>query len=206
MKNSNFLIVYLTALVVGAILILANSYSHLYQGIVVTIGILFLVTSAYMLISAFIRRKDPEGNRLSRPWYLFVVALAGLAFGIWLLCMPGFFIGAAVYTFGVALVIVGFLQVIFIYAGKRRADMAGWWYIVPWLVVAGGFVIIFVGPSRLSHIANIIAGVMLVVYAVNGIFSVASSGLKNHKLDRADRKAELLAERKKEAEAAEKQE
>lgn len=186
MKNSRFSAVYLAALIIGAILIIANGSDHLYQGIVITIGVLVLVTSGYMLISSFARRNRPDLTGVQHPWYLYVAGVAGLAFGIWLLCMPGFFIGAAVYTFGVMMVIVGFLQVLFIYAGKRKATMSGWWYLIPWLVIAAGFVVIFIGPAKLGKVANIITGVALAVYGVNGLLSVGTSSVKNRRIDREE--------------------
>lgn len=186
MKNSRFSAVYLAALIIGAILIIANGSDHLYQGIVITIGVLVLVTSGYMLISSFARRNRPDLTGVQHPWYLYVAGVAGLAFGIWMLCMPGFFIGAAVYTFGVMMVIVGFLQVLFIYAGKRKATMSGWWYLIPWLVIAAGFVVIFIGPAKLGKVANIITGVALAVYGVNGLLSVGTSSVKNRRIDREE--------------------
>ena len=56
MKNSNFSAVYIAALVIGAILVLANSSDSLYQTIVIIVGVLFLLTSGYMLLSAFLRK------------------------------------------------------------------------------------------------------------------------------------------------------
>lgn len=185
MKNSNFSVVYLAALIIGAILVLANGSGHLYHGIVITIGVVVLLTSGYMLISAFVRRNRPDLTGISHPWYIYVAGIAGLAFGIWLLSMPGFFIGATVYTFGVLMVIVGFLQVLFIYAGKRNAHMSAAWYIIPWLVIAAGFVVIFIGPVKLGQAANIITGVALAIYGVNGLLSVGSSVLKNKRIDKA---------------------
>lgn len=192
MKNSNFSAVYIAALVIGAILVLANSSDSLYQTIVIIVGVLFLLTSGYMLLSAFLRKDKTQADgtviHTSRPWYLYVVAAAGIALGIWLLCMPGFFVGAIVYTFGVLMVIVGFLQVLFIYAGKRQATMSGWWYLTPWLVIAAGFVVIFMGPARLGKIANVVTGIALVIYGLNGLLSMGSSSLKNHKIDKLERK------------------
>ena len=194
MKNSNYSAVYIAALIIGAILVLANGSDHLYQGIVITIGVLVLATSGYMLISAFVRRNRPDLTGVNHPWYLYVAGAAGLSFGIWLLCMPGFFIGAAVYTFGVVMVIVGFLQVLFIYAGKKRATMSGWWYITPWLVIAAGFVVIFIGPAKLGTAANIITGVALVIYGINGLLSVGTSTVKNKRIDREEaREASMTA-------------
>ncbi len=194
MKNSNFSVLYLAALIIGIILIVANSSDHLYQGIVVTIGVLVLLTSGYMLISSFVRRNRPDITGVSHPWYLYVAGIAGLAFGIWLLCMPGFFVGAAVYTFGVVMVVVGFLQVLFIYAGKRRATMSAMWYIIPWLVIAAGFVVIFVGPAKLGQAANIITGIALAVYGLNGLLSVGSSSVKNRRIDREEARRKASAE------------
>ena len=86
------------------------------------------------------------------------------------------------------MVIVGFLQVLFIYAGKRQATMSGWWYLTPWLVIAAGFVVIFMGPARLGKIANVVTGIALVIYGLNGLLSMGSSSLKNHKIDKLERK------------------
>lgn len=169
MKKPASLITYVAALVIGIILLCFHGSEGLSNALMSAIGILITVPSGLMLISFFVGRRRTDS---APAWYTVIVALAGLVLGIWMLCMPGFFIGATVYTLGVILILVGAAGVAFIMNAAKPYGANPLWYIVPFLALAGGFIIMFIGPQDVLEWAYITTGIILIVYAVNGIASV----------------------------------
>lgn len=172
MKKSASLIAYVAALVIGIILLALHEQVNLLRGVVNAIGILITIPSAFMLISCFIGKKDEYGNRSFPAWYSVIVAIAGLVLGIWMLCMPDTFEIWMVYTLGVVLILVGAAQVMFIYSASQPYGANPWWYCVPILVLAGGFIICFIGPKGVNTWAAITTGILLIVYSANGLASI----------------------------------
>lgn len=180
MKKQASLITYVAALVIGIILLVLNEKVELLNGVVIAMGVVITVPSALLLISTFIGKKDAAGVRTYPAWYTVVVSLAGLVLGIWMLCMPTFFRDITVYTLGVGLVLVGIAQILFIGNASRPYGTNPWWYIVPILAVTGGLIICFIGPKDVNTWAVLTTGVLLIVYAVNGIAALGRES-KEHK-------------------------
>ena len=172
MKKSASLIAYVASLVIGIILLALHEQVNLIRGIVIAMGILITLPSAVMLLNCFIGKKDEYGNRSFPAWYTVIVAIAGLVLGIWMLCMPAAFEMWMVYTLGVILILVGAAQIVFIYSASKPYGPNPWWYCVPVLVLAGGFIICFIGPNGLNTWATITTGILLIVYAANGLASL----------------------------------
>lgn len=172
MKKSTSLITYVSALVIGIILLSLHEQVDLLKGVVIAMGVLITLPSAIMLVSCFIGKKDEYGNRTFPAWYSVIVAIAGLVLGIWMLCMPEAFELWMVYTLGVVLILVGAAQISFIYSASKPYGANPLWYCVPVLVIAGGFIICFLGPQGLNTWATITTGILLIVYAANGLSSV----------------------------------
>lgn len=170
MKKPASLITYVAALVIGVILLSLHEKVDLLKGIVITMGILITIPSALMLISAF-TAKNENGERVFPAWYTILVTCAGLVLGIWMLCMPDTFKEWMVYTLGVGLILVGAAQMIFIHTASKPLGPNPWWYCVPVLVLVGGFIICFIGPDGTNVWATLTTGVLLIVYAANGIAS-----------------------------------
>lgn len=185
MKKTSSLIAYLAALVIGIILLSLHEQVNLLLGVVIAIGVLITIPSFIMLISCFIGKKDEYGNRNFPGWYTVVVAIAGLVLGVWMLCMPQTFESWMVYTLGVVLVLVGAAQLVFIYSASKPFGANPWWYCVPILVLAGGFILIFLGPEGTNVWATITTGILLIVYAANGLASLG----REHKVEK-ERKLE----------------
>ena len=171
MKKSASLITYLAACVIGIILLALHEQVDLFKGIVIAMGVLITVPSAIMFFAAFASKRNSDGTITYPAWYSIVVACAGLVLGIWMLVMPSFFEGAMIYTLGVVLILVGVAQVVFIYNASRPFGANPLWYCIPILVTAGGFIIIFIGPDPVNSWATITTGILLIVYAVNGLAS-----------------------------------
>lgn len=172
MKKSASLITYISACVIGIILLALHEQVELLKGIVIAMGVLITIPSAIMFFASFKAKKNPDGTITYPAWYSIVVACAGLVLGIWMLVMPGFFEAAMVYTLGVVLILVGVAQMVFIYNASRPFGPNPLWYCVPVLAIAGGFIIIFLGTQGTNVWATITTGVILIVYAVNGIASL----------------------------------
>lgn len=185
MKKSASLITYISALVIGILLLALHEKVELVKGMVIAMGVLITIPSAIMFFSSFISKKNVDGSVSYPAWYTVVVACAGLVLGIWMLVMPGAFESWMVYTLGVILILVGAAQIVFFYNASRPFGANPLWYCVPVLAIAGGFIIIFLGPIGMNTWATIVAGVTLIVYAVNGI----SAWGRERKVDH-DRKLE----------------
>lgn len=181
MKKTSSLITYLASLVIGIILLALHEQVSLMKGVVIAMGILITVPSAIMFFASFFRGKRNSDGTLTYPaWYSIVVACAGLVLGIWMLVMPGFFESAIVYTLGVVLILVGAAQLVYVYLASRPFGANPLWYCIPILVIAGGFIVFFIGPKEVNTWATITTGILLIVNAVNGLASVG----REYKVDK----------------------
>lgn len=171
MKNLTSLFTYLGALVIGIVLLVFYSQSIVLEGIVIAIGLLVAIPSLIMLIRFIIPRKTPEGEKIPVPWYGILVSIAGLAFGIWLSVDPSFFVNITVYTLAAVLILSGISGWIFVAQNSKPYNPCGWWYTVPALTIIGGIILCILGGAAIGKIANLVTGILLVVYAVNGFAS-----------------------------------
>lgn len=172
MKKTSSLIAYLAALVIGIILLALHEQVALLKGIVIAMGVLITVPSAIMFFSSFIKGKNSKDPIAYPSWYTLIVACAGLVLGIWMLVMPSFFEFAMIYTLGVVLILVGAAQLVYIYLASRPFGANPLWYCVPILVIAGGFIVLFIGPKEFNNWATITAGILLIANAANGLASI----------------------------------
>lgn len=185
MKKTASLVTYIAACVIGIILLALHEQVQLFKGIVIAMGVLITVPSAIMFISSFFSKKNPDGTITMPSWYSIVVACAGLVLGIWMLVMPSFFELAMIYTLGVILILVGLAQIVFFYNASRPYGANPLWYCIPVLAIAGGFIVIFIGPQGVNTWATIVTGIILIVYAVNGMAAWGREAKVDH-----DRKLE----------------
>ena len=176
MKGRTYIFAYLSALVIGILLLVFHDQPGLYEGVVIAMGALIIIPSAIMLISSLKPRKKSATGASSRTWYGLVASIAGLIFGIWMLCMPTFFINASIYTLGVVMILAGVAGIMFVINAARPAPVQFAWLIVPVLSVAAGLVIMFLGPQTVANCAGLVTGIVLIVYAVNGFTSSAREG------------------------------
>ena len=132
MKGRTYLFSYLSALVIGILLLVFHESSGLFEGVVIAMGILIIIPSAIMLIAGFLRKVTTASK-----WYGVIASVAGLVFGIWMLCMPSFFINASIYTLGILLILAGVAGILFVINAARPASVNYLWMIVPVLAVAG---------------------------------------------------------------------
>lgn len=182
MKKQASLITYVAALVIGIIL-LALKEVNLLHGVVIAMGVVITVPSALLLIGTFTGKKDAAGVRVYPAWYTVVVAIAGLVLGIWMLCMPSFFSAITVYTLGVGLILVGIAQIIFIMNASGSFGVNIWWYCIPILTVTGGLIICFIGQDGVNTWARITTGIILIVYAFNGVAAFGRESKQRKELE-----------------------
>ncbi|MDE6810815.1 MAG: DUF308 domain-containing protein [Muribaculaceae bacterium] len=177
MKGKNYLLTYVSALVIGILLLIYHDKAQLYNSVVIAIGALIALPSLILLIIEIVRsskKSDVNTTRSERAekeaanWATIVTGLAGLALGIWMLCSPAFFIRAIIYTLGGILILVGIVQISAIYSAARPVRPIALWFIIPVLTLIAGLIIVLMGPEKVSSVAGLIAGISLVVYAANG--------------------------------------
>ncbi len=181
MKGRNYVITYVSALIIGILLLIYHDRATLYNTVVIAIGFLIAIPSLILVLMELFRSKpksDSEHDskmaktpKVATNWATIIAGIAGLALGIWMLCSPNFFIKAIIYTLGAILVLVGVVQIIAIYSASRPLKPLMLWFIIPVLTLVAGAVVIILGPEKVSAAAGLIAGISLVVYAANGFAS-----------------------------------
>lgn len=172
MKSKNQLLTYFFALVGGVLLLIFNSDPRLYGTIVITIGILFLVASAYQLVLAFVpagRQRENAAVRVS----VLLPAVAGVVFGLLLVCMPNFFVQFLVFTFAIMLFILGLVQLISICTRMKALGLSAWLLAAPILTIVAGVVCLLLNREQFHGALTILTGVVLVIYGLNGFVGYA---------------------------------
>lgn len=173
MKSRPYLLTYLFALVIGVLLLVFAGRTNLFAGIVIAIGILFMVPSIVLIVNALIPAKNADGTKTPKPWYMAAIGIAGLIFGVLLVCMPDVFIQYTVYTLGLALILFGLVQIINLSAAASAAGrMSFGFYVMPWLTFLCGIAVLILGPARLEHIIIVLTGIFLICYSINGIWEI----------------------------------
>ena len=165
--DKSYLWIYFFSLAAGILLLLFAGSANLLSTIVIILGILLLLPSAGSLIVSLFPKKDETGVRHYK-WYYMLSSLCGILFGVLLVAMPAFFAGYIIYTFGVILLLCGIVQIIMLARGGRQT--IAWFYITPLLTLIGGVVIIIIGPGGVTKIINIVNGIILLCYSLNGLF------------------------------------
>lgn len=177
MKGKNYLIAYVSALVIGILLLIFHDQPELYRTLVIIIGALIAVPSLVLiLVEIFHKRKKSRKTETSAEkvgneaaiWATVIAGVAGLALGIWMICSPAFFIKAIIYTLGAILILVGAVQITAIYQAARPLRPLLVWFIIPVLSLLAGVIIIVLGAEKVQEVAGLISGVVLIVYASNG--------------------------------------
>ncbi len=194
-NNRNYIWTYLFTLIIGVLLLVFTGRTNLFNIIVMVIGALFVIPSVIMLFLGFAGKKEPDGTRQSRPWYVAVTAIGGLILGVLLLVMPGFFTKHLLYTLAVILILEGIAQIINLTGmGSDVGGTPAGWFIMPWLTVAAGVTVIIIGPERIADAITIITGIVMVLYSVNGLMGVSSHHVVKKRMVRDEAKASQDAE------------
>ena len=104
MKGRNYVITYVSALIIGILLLIYHDRAELYNTVVIAIGFLIAVPSLVLVLMELFRSKSKSDSasdtrmmktqKVAANWATIIAGIAGLALGIWMLCSPGFFIKA----------------------------------------------------------------------------------------------------------------
>lgn len=183
MKGKSYIFTYVSALVIGILLLIYHDRASLYNTVVIAIGALIAVPSLILLLIEIFRRKPSHDEKASESriaktqdvatnWSTIVAGVAGLALGVWMLVNPAFFVKAIIYTLGALLMLGGIMQIAAIYTAARPIKPLILWFIVPVLTLVAGLIVILLGPDKIAAAAGLIAGICLVVYAANGFASI----------------------------------
>lgn len=194
-NNRNYIWTYLFTLIIGVLLLVFTGRTNLFDIIVMIIGALFVIPSVILLFLGFAGKKEPDGTRMSRPWYVAVTAIGGLILGVLLLAMPGFFTKYLLYTLAVILILEGIAQIINLTGmGNDVGGTPAGWFVMPWLTVAAGVTVIIIGPERIADAITIITGIVMILYSVNGLMGVSSHHVIRKRLVREESMATRDAE------------
>lgn len=195
MRNTQYIISYVFTLIIGVLLLAFWQQSNIFRIIVIVIGCCFIIPSLAGLFMGFAGKKQADGTRVSRPWYVGTSAVAGLIGGVLLVAIPDFFVHYLIYTFGIILVFAGIMQILYLsVTGRDIGGMPPGWYIMPWLIIATGIAVIIIGPEALAKAATIVTGIALVLYSLNGLISASAHKITSHRITKAGVKAAEAAE------------
>lgn len=183
-SKSTCILTYLATLAIGILLLIFTGRADLFKTIVIITGILFIIPSLIAIIYSWIPAKNVMGQKTSRPWYISLAGIAGLVFGILLLCLPSFFAGYIIYTLGIVLILAGLTQIIYFAASAAVFGVSKLYHLVPWITIACGIAVIILGPKYISDIVTIITGIFLICYAINGFTELLSEAKKTRAVKR----------------------
>ncbi len=166
MKGKGGVIANVLVLISGIILILLHKREGVLPGVIVIMGVTFVVPSVLNVVMLLLRR---VGNR-GRMWRLSVVAgmvasLGGIALGLWMILFPDTLVGLLVYLFAALLVIGGSYHLYMMLFGFRPLRFPLWMYVLPTLFVIGGAVLLGTDISTIESYIVLIAGIAMTVFA-----------------------------------------
>ncbi|MEG1915878.1 MAG: DUF308 domain-containing protein [Muribaculaceae bacterium] len=184
MKNRNGMyITNIVVLIAGVLLIILHDRVNIMAGIVIIMGIMFLIPSAINLLMIMIQRGKNNVEDDAKQFFLLntVSSIGGLCLGIFLIAMPDIFIGILAYMFAGILLIAGIYHIVFLVISSKIVKMPLWFYILPSLTTIAGLVIIFSSVRTIESVVVLITGISLVCFTINSVLEYF--GLKAVKKD-----------------------
>lgn len=173
MKNngSSWLTILITA-AVGVVLIIFHSQINFLQWIILAMGIAVAAPATYNLFASFGKKqRDSNGNvRISGV----VASLAAVALGLWMIINPTFFVGLLAYLFAAIMIVYGITQIVILNYMARPARLPFGFYIIPFLVIVAGIIILCTSVHTMNSVVVLITGIMLVLSAINWAFPCAT--------------------------------
>ena len=147
------------ALVLGLVLIAWPDSAILY--LVITIGILFLITGLISLVGYLSRDKNLH------PAARFPLDGAGSTlFGLVLVIVPSFFVNVLMYLLGILLILAGITQISALVSARKWTGVPFGFYVVPILILLAGVVVLF-NPFAVASTAFMLLGVTSLVYGIS---------------------------------------
>lgn len=211
MKKTLYFICYVIGLLLGVLLLVFNYEAMnrdqtVLRYTMMATGIIFIIPGVIQLISSLVPKRDEFGNILPRKWYATVVAILALLWGIYILIFPLGYNDTLSISLGVSLILAGLAQTVWIVKTSESTVLR---FIVPLVTIGLGVVIIaFLNKydnGKSAQIAAIVSGIMMIIWGVNGFFSLRSKRVvaAADKAARIERKAEKEERKTAKAEAKE---
>ncbi len=186
MKSKPYILMFFFALIGGIALLAFAKTPDIGRSVVMAIGILSVVASAYtLLVAAFSKTKygspAKEDEAATVKTSLLIPAVAGLVFGLILVCMPGFFAQFLIYTYAVMFLICGLTQFMYITSKMGKIGTSKGFLLMPLLTIGAGvlYIICWHNPE-LSSTMTLATGIILICFGANGLAGAAHKIGKMH--------------------------
>ncbi len=190
MKNSasNWLTM-IVVLIVGIVLIVCHNRIDLLNWLVVAVGVALIVPSLYSVGVALSNHREVKTLAQDEPQVRTAVrstmwaSVGAIALGLWMVCVPGFFVGLVAYFFGAILVLYGIFHIVTIIMASKAYYMPWWFYIIPVLMIISGIIILCTDVRTMNEIVVLITGIALVASAVNSVFEFVGTNSRRRITD-----------------------
>ena len=162
----------LTAIAVGVLLI--KYPDNTVTGIVITIGVLFLLSGIVSVLAYLNARRhaseytiyDAQGRQIAGQMPMFpIVGIGSILMGAILATMPGTFINALMYVIGGILILGAINQYMAIIAVRRYGVTSFWYWLCPSLILVAGAYLIIKPMAPLST-AMFVLGWLTLFYGI----------------------------------------
>lgn len=171
-KKSSIFLVNIFVLLAGLLLVLLYDEARLMEGIVMVMGVMFLVPSAISLIlmlsqmSRSMSQIDGEADSVGFSNGGLLPSIGGICFGLSLVLRPLLFVEILAYLFAIILIIGGLYHVVMLLITSCRISVSLWLYVLPVVVAVAGFVLILTDVRTVEKWVNLITGIALICFSV----------------------------------------
>lgn len=148
--------------IAGVLLIIFNDRVNLLAWVSITLGIAFIIPSAYSLYTS-LKAKGGSENKTG----LSVISVGGLVLGLCMCIFPDVFVGIFVYLFAVLMIVGGICHILIISYIDRPLVQPGYLYVIPVMMIIAGIVILFTSLREINSAVVLITGIALVLSALN---------------------------------------
>lgn len=150
------------AIVLGIIMVAMPSAS---------LRILVQIVAAVLIASGLVSAVYGLANRRNGAFSLMIFnSVVDVVLGVLMFCYPDFVAGFIIVVLGVALLLLGLLQIFTLVSASSFVRMGFWAYLFPVLCTAGGALIIF-RPWNIGSALTLVAGIALLVYGVSELIA-----------------------------------
>ncbi len=132
------------------------------------IGILFVLPALFAIV-AFVYGFFKQ-NVKSPAWMLGLSGIGSMAFGIWLILRPDFFIGFFMYVLGGLLLLLGIYQICAFALARRKMPLSIYMMFVPILLVCVGLIVL-IKPFGVASLPFFLLGVTIVIGGLSDIIN-----------------------------------
>lgn len=164
--------------------IIWHSSLDIFSWLIVAMGILLIIPGLYNIIAMIFGRSktvsSSTANSETRVTVSSMPVFSGavtsvicIAFGLWMIINPGFFVGLIAYVFAALMVVYGLYQIISIARVAKVAQIPWYLYIVPALMMIAGVVILCTSVHELQSFVVLLTGILLVLVAINSMIEQA---------------------------------